>query len=125
MKRLMLCIAIMFVIVAISLWGICETKKIKAEAEEAISTVGDLILKEETEKARESFSEFKASWEKFSKKSSYVIENDELKEISQLVSQLEIVIYTEPENFFSYGVVLKDSVAHLLKTEIPDIEGLF
>ncbi|MBE6837063.1 MAG: DUF4363 family protein [Ruminococcus sp.] len=125
MKRVIICIGIMSLIIIVSLWGIFEISSLRKDFDDLISKSESLVLQQDLASAERHLDEFTHDWEAFKKKVSFVCVNSDLKDISDLVSQLEFQLYASPESYFESCIKLRTRILYLLEAEIPDIEGVF
>lgn len=125
MKRLFVCFFIMASVVAVSLWGIGQIQTLKNQFNQLVLKSESLVLQRDFSKADKYLRDFKNSWNELDKKMSYVCNNNDLKEISVLISQLEFYLYDSPKRYFEGCAVLRERILCLLDTEMPDFDGIF
>lgn len=125
MKRVIICLCLMSAIVIFSLWGIFQINSLQKEFDKLILKSEDLVLQQDLKTAQRYLDDFSRSWEALEKRISYVSVNTDLKEISELVSQLEFQLYSSPENYFENCIKLRSKILALMEAEIPDFEGVF
>lgn len=125
MKRLFLCIFIMAFIVFWSAWGIFQTKKTHQEFFFLISQATQLKNDGNLTSALEKTKKSAQVWEDYTKKVSYICDCSDLKDISETVSQLELLVVSDSENFDLVVKDIENKITHLLEMEIPDLDGIF
>lgn len=124
MKRVVLCIAIMGGIVAFSLWGIFQINHLDNKFSKTLEQA--VIYKKEgnTEKASEKAKDAAKLWEDYSNRISYVCHNEDLKEISLLVSQLEYLAKNDGKDFYLVCIELDKTISQLMDEEVPSFSGV-
>ncbi len=125
MKRVIICIVIMSTVVALSLWGIFQVQSLRKEFDNLILKSESLVLQRDASGADKLLKDFKKAWESKKDKISYVCNNNDLKEISFMISRLEFELYNSYDEYFESCAVLRERILALLETEIPDFEGVF
>lgn len=125
MKRLVVCFVIMASVVIFSLWGIYQIQSLRKEFDQLILKSESLVLQRDMSGADKYLKDFKKEWNKKKDKISYVCNNNDLKEISFMISRLEFQVYNSYDDYFESCAVLREKLATLLETEIPDFEGIF
>lgn len=125
MKRLIICIGIMSSIVIFSLWGIVQINALRKDFDSLISKSESLVLQRDSANAQRHLKEFTNDWDNMKNKLSYVCVKTDLKEISELISQLEFELYTSPESYFQSCLELRIKISNLFESEIPDFNGVF
>ena len=86
MKRLVVCFVIMAFIVVFSLWGIYQIQSLRKEFDQLILKSESLVLQRDMSGADKYLKDFKKVWNKKKDKISYVCNNNDLKEISFMIS---------------------------------------
>lgn len=125
MKRLVVCFVIMASVVIFSLWGIYQIQSLRKEFDQLILKSEGLVLQRDVSGADKYLKDFKKVWDSKKDKISYVCNNNDLKEISIMISRLEFQVYNSYDEYFENCAVLRERILSLLETEIPDFEGVF
>lgn len=124
MKRILICILILSGIVGFSLWGISQTKNFKEDFSREITQAMEFKNNDQTELAIEKTKNAIAVWEKYETKISYAVDNVDLKDLGEIIAQLEYAVKNDKESFSYLCLIAKESVSHLLEEETPSLSGI-
>ncbi len=124
MKRILICILILSGIVGFSLWGICQTKNFKEDFSREIMQAMEFKNNNQTDLAVEKTKKAIAVWEKYEKKISYAVDNVDLKDLGEIIAQLEYAVENDKESFCYLCLIANESVRHLLEEETPNFSGI-
>lgn len=124
MKRIMICILILSGIVGFSMWGLWQTKSFKDDFSREITQAMDFKNSDNTTLALEKTKKAIEVFEKYQGRISCAVDNVDLKDLGEIIAQLEYAVLNDKESFNYLCLIAKESVSHLLEEETPNLSGI-
>lgn len=125
MKRLILCITILFIIISGSVTSLFLIKTKNEHLIETLNSITEYAEDKKTDQALEKIEEFSRSWKKYYICVSFLVESSCLEDVSSSCAKLKALLLKDSEELYSECETIKYGITLIYNNEFPYLHSIF